>query len=294
MNYSTDEIAFFAEQLRVNGYTVLPERLPADLIERMRARFELLLTETAAREPTNRGVSRYQMFVPWEPPFANPLLYENPGVLSVVEAAMEPDVTLRYFASDTPLPGSDYQQVHSDTRLLFPETALAVPCYGIVLNVPLVDCTVENGSLEFWPSTHLTPVRADVDRLAATLPSARANLDAGSLLLRDLRMWHRGTPNRSNAPRPQLALVYTRPWYRFELAGPQLTHAEFDGLSDRAKRLLRQVTLREPGAPTTGSEQLEGGAPPRSGGANSLRCGVLEYWSIGSVRTLHHSFRVVR
>jgi ectoine hydroxylase-related dioxygenase (phytanoyl-CoA dioxygenase family) len=189
------------------------------------------------------------------------LLYENPGVLAVIEAAMEPDVTLRYFASDTPLPGSDYQQVHSDTRLLFPEASLALPCYGIVLNVPLVDCSEENGSLEFWPSTHLTPGRADLERLAASLPSARANLKAGSLLLRDLRMWHRGTPNRSSGTRPQLALVYTRPWYQFELAGPQLTRAEYEGLSKRAKRLLRQVTLRDADR-AAGEGMPEGGAPP--------------------------------
>lgn len=261
MEYSSGEIAFFAEQLRINGYTVLPERLPEDLIEQMRARFDVLIAETAAREPTNRGANRFQMYLPWGPPFANPLLYENAGVLAVVEAAMEPDITLRYFASDTPLPGSDYQKVHSDTRLLFPETELSLPCYGIVLNVPLVDCTEENGSLEFWPSTHLTPVRTDLDRLAATLPSAQANLKAGSLLLRDLRMWHRGTPNRSSGTRPQLALVYTRPWYRFELDGPQLTRAEYDALSDRGQRLLRHVTPRDADH-AAGHGTLEGGAPP--------------------------------
>ena len=261
VSYSNDETAFFAEQLRVNGYVVLPEILPADLIERMRARFDLLMAATAVREPTNRGVNRYQMYLPWERPFANPILYENAGALAVIEAAMEPDVTLRYFASDTPLPGSDFQKVHSDTRLLFPEAALALPCYGIVLNVPLVDCTVENGSLEFWPCTHLTPVRADLERLATTLPSARANLKAGSLLLRDLRMWHRGTPNYSSGTRPQLALVYTRPWYRFELDGPQLTRADYDALSDRGRRLLRHVSLRDADH-AAGRGTLEGGAPP--------------------------------
>jgi ectoine hydroxylase-related dioxygenase (phytanoyl-CoA dioxygenase family) len=176
---------------------------------------------------------------------------------------MEPDLTLRYFASDTPLPGSDYQKVHSDTRFLFPEAALPVPCYGLVLNVPLVDCTEENGSLEFWPSTHLTPGRADLERLAASLPSLRANLKAGSLLLRDLRMWHRGTPNRSSATRPHLAVVYTRPWYQFEQNGPRLTRAQFEGLRERGKRLLRQVEIVEPEASISrGSGKMEGGAPP--------------------------------
>jgi len=241
---SAADVGLLAEQVRVNGYAVLPERLPATLVQAMRAQFDELLAHFAAREPTNRGAQRFQMYLPWEPPFAEPLVYENEAALAVMEAVMEPDLALRYFASDTPLPGSDYQRVHSDTRLLFPETTLSLPCYGMVLNVPLVDCTEENGSLEFWPSTHLMPGKSDVERLAPLLPSCRANLRAGTILLRDLRMWHRGTPNRSAASRPHLALVYTRPWYRFEQSPPQLTHAQFDALSDRAKRMLRESPTR--------------------------------------------------
>ena len=244
-----EELAGLADQIRVNGYAVLPGVLPPDRVAAMRERFLELLSARAAAEPTNRGANRYQMYVPWESPFTDPLLYENDDVLALAEAVMEPDLALVYFASDTPLPGSDYQRVHSDTRLLFPETRLSLPAYGLVLNVPLVDCTEENGSLEFWPGgTHLSPVRPgpeEMGRLAAQLPSARANLPAGSLLLRDLRMWHRGTPNRSSQPRPHLALVYTRPWYRFEQQPPTLSHAAFDALSERARRLLRHASISD-------------------------------------------------
>lgn len=238
-----DELTRLADQIRVNGYAVLPGRLPEPLVAAMRERFLELLAMRVAAEPTNRGANRYQMYVPWETPFADPQFYENEDVLALAEAVMGLDLALVYLASDTPLPGSDYQRVHSDTRLLFPETRLSLPAYGLVLNVPLVDCTEENGSLEFWPGgTHLSPIRPgpeEMDRLAAQLPSARANLPAGSLLLRDLRMWHRGTPNRSSLPRPHLALVYTRPWYRFEQQPPTLPRTAYDALSERARRLLR-------------------------------------------------------
>src|SRR5206468_5988442 len=162
--------------------------------EPMRERFEALLREKQERDPFNRGPNRFQMYLPWEPPFADPLLYENPAVLAVVQAVLGPDPALVYFASDTPLPGSDYQRVHADTRLLFPETTLSLPAYGLVLNVPLVDCSEENGSLEYWPGTHLVPRKLDLESLAAELPSRRANLKACTILIRDLRMWHRGTP----------------------------------------------------------------------------------------------------
>jgi ectoine hydroxylase-related dioxygenase (phytanoyl-CoA dioxygenase family) len=162
-----------------------------------------------------------------------------------MEAVMGPDLALVYFASDTPLPGSDYQRVHADTRLLFPETTLSLPCYGMVLNVPLVDCTEENGSLEFWPGgTHLMPGKLHVERLAPHMQSRRANLKAGSVLLRDLRMWHRGTPNRSDRPRPHLALVYVRPWYRFEQQVPSVSRAAYEALPESDRRLLRYAQVR--------------------------------------------------
>jgi hypothetical protein len=62
--------------------------------------------------------------------------------------------------------------------------------------------------------------------------------------------------------RPQLALVYTRPWYRFELEGPRLTRATYEGLSERAQRLLRQVTLRDEETPERGPRPAEGGPAP--------------------------------
>jgi len=246
VRYSAEQIQLMADQVRVDGYTLLEDGLPRDRVEAMRVRFEELLAEKAAREPFNRGANRRQMYLPWEPPFTDPLLYENEEALAVVEAVIGPDPALVYFASDTALPGSDYQKVHSDTQLLFPETSLSLPAYGLVVNVPLVDCTEENGSLEFWPGgTHLMPGRMDLPALAPRMQSRRANMPAGSLLIRDLRMWHRGTPNRSDHPRPHLALVYVRPWYRFEQEVPTLRRHVYQALPERSRRLLRHARLTE-------------------------------------------------
>jgi ectoine hydroxylase-related dioxygenase (phytanoyl-CoA dioxygenase family) len=243
MALSKEQVRLLADEVRVTGYTVLEPALPAEQIAAMRLRFDELLEAKQRAEPFNRGANRFQMYLPWEPPFAEPLFYENEDVLAVVEAVLGPDPALVYFASDTPLPGSDFQRVHSDTQLLFPEAAFSVPAYGLVLNVPLVDCSEENGSLEFWPGTHLVPRRTELDALWPVLPSRRANLKAGSMLLRDLRMWHRGTPNGSDASRPHLALVYVRPWYRFEQQVPALSQGAFEGLSPRAQRLLRHARV---------------------------------------------------
>jgi len=241
-----EELEIAAERLRVDGCVILDAGLPGALVEALRPAFETLLAERARAGEPNRGPSRYQMYLPWRPPFADPRLYADERVLGVVERVLGPDPALVYFASDTPLPGSGAQRVHADTRLLFPETWLSLPAYGLVLNVPLRDTCEENGSLEYWPGgTHLVPGTEHMERLAAGMLSRRANMKAGQFLLRDLRVWHRGTPNRSAHPRSQLALVYVRPWYRFEQEVPEIPRAALEALPERERRLLRFARVVE-------------------------------------------------
>ncbi|MBW3621957.1 MAG: phytanoyl-CoA dioxygenase family protein [Armatimonadetes bacterium] len=241
-----DALQFHADQVRVNGYTVLPNALPVEFIARMRDRFDQLLEAYRAAQPTNRGANRYQMYLPFEPPFSDPILYEHPAALAIIERVLGPDLLWSYLASDTPLPGSDYQNVHSDTRLLFPETNFSAPPYGLVINVPLVTVTEENGPLEIWPGgTHYMPGRVDLQKLAATMTSLRLLMNEGDLLIRDLRAWHRGTPNRGTRSRPNVALVYTRPWYRFEQKPPALTRRQLEGVSEKARTMLRHAHITD-------------------------------------------------
>ena len=238
--YASIDAQTAADQIRTNGYVILEDLLPLSLIEALRDAFDPLLEAKRQAEPSNRGANRFQMYLPFVPPFADPLVYENSAVLATLENLLGPDILCAYFASDTPLPGAEYQRVHSDTRLLFPETQLSLPCYGVVLNIPLVDVTEENGPMEIWPGgTHLWPGGVDMQAMAERMTSLRVTMRAGSVLLRDLRMWHRGTPHRGTRSRPNVALVYTRSWYRFEQKVPSMTQSAYDSLSERAKRLFR-------------------------------------------------------
>jgi Phytanoyl-CoA dioxygenase (PhyH) len=229
------------DQVRNNGYVLFERALPDELVSDMQASFLRLLEAHVATADPNRGTNRYQMHVPFAPPFCDERVIASPFVLPIVEALLGTDCICHYMASDTPLPGSDYQDAHPDIFPLFPDSGLVLPPYSIVLNVPLVDAREDNGPLEVWPGgTHHYVARpARVPTLAATMPSSRLTMPAGSLLIRDSRMWHRGTPNRSDAPRPNFALVYSRFWLRLRYRPIPIPRATYDGLSPRAQRLFR-------------------------------------------------------
>ncbi len=234
------------------GYVILEEVLPKAWIATMREAFD---AELVHADPTQgRGNAQAKghggCSAPLTMPFLDPLAVENPLGLQIIEAVMGRDVwAILPYHTNTAWPGSEIQHIHRDTQHLFPELPLALPPTLLILHIPLVDCTEENGSTELWPGTHLIPdpdpEATTPDRLAARatqMPSVRANMSAGSIVVRDMRMWHRGMPNRTQTNRTMLSIVYFRQLHRFPdhlVHLPAITSTAKQLLSERAQHLYR-------------------------------------------------------
>lgn len=221
--------------VREAGFVVLESVLSKDWCEKMRQAWDGMLYED------KRG-DRLKM------PFMDPLAIENPWGVQIMEEVMGKDLwgTLPYW-TNAARPGEGIQEVHRDTRQLFPDVHFPLPTHNLIIHIPLVDFTEENGSTEVWPGTHLI---ADMDigdsrnpqmeARSKTMPSIRANMPAGSVMVRDMRVWHRRMPNKTNRVRTMLSLVY----WRYMLAYPQLkfnTLPKETGelMSERARQLYR-------------------------------------------------------
>jgi ectoine hydroxylase-related dioxygenase (phytanoyl-CoA dioxygenase family) len=232
-----------SEQVRVNGFVLLEGILSKEKVKALHSTFMNLFEAHIAKTESNRGKNRTQMFLPFTDPFIDAELITNPFALPIMEELVGKDCAIKYFASDTPLPGSEYQAVHSDLTALFPDSSVTLPAPGVVLNIPLVDFREDNGPVEIWPGgTHLIPENANrpenIQKLAQTMHSEPVLMPAGSLLIRDIRMWHRGTPNRSNAARPNLAMVYFRSWFNTH-PKIDIPRERYESLSERAQQLFR-------------------------------------------------------
>ena len=240
------DIQALADEIRMNGYVILEQMISPDLTAEWLEAFDPMLERKRASQTANRGANRFQMDLPFQAPFAHPDLYANPTVLAILENLFGSDIICSYFASDSPFPGSDYQKIHLDCRLPFPECAAAMPVYSVVLNTPLVDYTEENGPLELWPGgTHLIAQPRNLEEMAQKMPSIKPLLKAGDILLRDPRVWHRGTPNRGTRSRPNVALVYSRGWFRFENHPTRIRipAAQYEAFSPQLKAMFRYCAL---------------------------------------------------
>lgn len=240
---SPETLRIAAALVKINGYVVIEGVLTKEKLKALHYDFMNEFTAYTAKNESNRGKNRSQMYLPFREPFIDPDVITNPFALPIIEELLGKDCACRYFASDTPLPGSEYQNVHSDLQALYPESSVTLPPTGIVLNIPLVDFRKDNGPVEIWPGgTHLIPENENkpenIGRLASSMHSEPVLMPAGSLLIRDIRMWHRGTPNRSDAARPNLALVYFRRWYHTQ-PRIDISRETYESLSERAQQLFR-------------------------------------------------------
>lgn len=117
------------------------------------------------------------------------------------------------------------QPVHADADFAYP----AHP-FALVVNVPLVTMTPENGSTEVWLGTHTGDlsqqegahgerasgrIKEDLLRQRAeTNPPSQPIIPKGSIVVRDLRLWHAGMPNKTDQVRIMLAMIHFASWYR--------------------------------------------------------------------------------
>jgi ectoine hydroxylase-related dioxygenase (phytanoyl-CoA dioxygenase family) len=240
--YRQAEIDSFVRRVVEDGFCVLPVHFAREKMEAWRASFAPLLERHIEREGhlKNRGPARYYVTLPFAEPFADPAIYEDDDVLAVVRGLVGEDAQLHQLATDTPLKGSEYQDVHRDALPLFPETGRETPPFQLAVNFPLVDVTEENGPFEVTRGTHMMSKEEGL----RMIESGEVRLEpllmkAGDVMIRDVRGLHRGTPNRTETPRPMVVLGYSRRWLLRPEVSIRVPRAALAGLSERARFLLR-------------------------------------------------------
>jgi ectoine hydroxylase-related dioxygenase (phytanoyl-CoA dioxygenase family) len=240
--YNTEQLTAFSEAAKRDGYVVLPGLFPASKLERWRQLFLPLLERHIALEGhlKNRGPGRYYVTLPFTGAFADPELYEHDDILAVVEGLVGKEPVMCQLATDTPVAGSEHQDIHRDTPPLFPEAGIETPAFQLAVNFPLCDVTEQNGPVEIAKGTHLMSREEGIARIeAGDIALEPVYMKLGDVMVRDVRGLHRGTPNKSGVPRPMVVIGYSRRWLFRPEVHIQVPRAVHEALSPRGRQLLR-------------------------------------------------------
>ena len=240
--YNHQQIESFAQAVLNDGYCVLPNHFSPVTLNSWREAFTPLLEDHIVREGKlrNRGSARYYVTLPFTAPFADPSIYEDDDLLALVELLVGKDAVMCQLATDTPLLGSEYQDVHRDAPPLFPETGTETPPFQLAVNFPLVDITLENGPMEITRATHMISKEEGLRRMeSGELKLEPVTMQLGDVMIRDVRGLHRGTPNHTETPRPMVVIGYSRRWMFRPEVSINIPRATLDTLSERARHLLR-------------------------------------------------------
>jgi len=192
---------------------------------------------------------RHYIQLPFEPPFYQSAIHGDADIIATVRRLIGDDAEMVEFATDTPAQGSVFQDWHGDVPVLFPEEPEHVPPPAIItVNFPMVDIDEENGPFEVADGTHLWPRPEAIAKVEkGEIPLHKLLLKVGDVLIRDPRCIHRGTPNKTDTPRPVAVFSFERSWYR--LISPNnynpVRRAFYETLSQIEQQILKRLVVDE-------------------------------------------------
>ena len=227
-----------------HGFTLLQDFIPSNKLDALCQAIMPMLQKRIGRGDPERGSNRWYVTPPFRGPIADESIFADPGLLYIVEQMAGEDPVMCQWASDTPLKGSEYQEIHRDTAPLFeddPEWTIEPPMYQLGVNFPLCDVLeLAKGPVEIARGTH----RLSLEESEKLKAEDRVNLEPvfmarGDLLIRDVRGLHRGTPNKTDEPRIMVVIGYSRKWFRRPEVSVVVPESVWTGLSSVSQRLLR-------------------------------------------------------
>ncbi len=210
---TSDHIRQACDALVKDGFVILDHVLPDAVVEALNEEFASAYAQyTEDREADDTlkvGDRRYMVQIGLSGSFRNPLVYANPFVVALVRQTLEDSAILESFGAILSLSGAGRQPVHRDAPTLFNASIAALlPAHAITFALPLIEMNDLHGTTELWRGSHRWQEANEA------LPSERPTIPVGSCLLWDFRLYHAGTPNRSNRHRPMIYGTYARAWYQ--------------------------------------------------------------------------------
>jgi len=216
-SFDVDEIR---HGLETDGIIALKGAFSSEWVQRLREDVDAAFDEARSREGGSVGRGPQRWYVEIHPEALRGFvdLVDHPWVRTVCEAVLGPDYQIVEVGFDTPFPGAKVQPWHRDFPSP-PETKDEHRLTSLAFNLTTVDTTDEMGPFEIAPGTQWDrgddfdheqfPPKSHYARYESLAP--RKYPMTGDISARSALTIHRGTPNRSQVPRPVLVLGVDAP-----------------------------------------------------------------------------------
>ena len=210
--FSTEQertnVAAEIEQMRRDGYVILPRLIDLAKVQEIAEEFERLQVNTPMGDSEFGGYSTQRIYNLVARTRVLDELILHPSVLALIEAHLEDQIQLSIASSVNLLASETAQEFHRDDGY-YP---LPRPHAPLSMNTmwAVDDFTSENGATVLLPGTHLI---ADSEPPVDAEPVI-ADMPAGSVILWDGSLFHAGGANRTKAARLGVTAIYCRAWLR--------------------------------------------------------------------------------
>ena len=223
------------EEFQRDGYVILERAIDRAAIDELRA----ALAPYEADRPMGRNAfeglrsQRVYSLAGKGAPFLR--LAEHPDVISLLDRTLLSNYLLSTAQSIRLYPGERAQSWHTDDPFYLSARPHRMPL-AISVIWAIDDFTADNGATEVIPGSHTWgmehPDTRDVDPVVAVMP-------AGSALVFDAALWHRGGGNRSSRTRLAISPQYCQPWLRPQESQLLIVPPEVArGCTDRMRSML--------------------------------------------------------
>lgn len=226
--WSIDNLRLILEAMHTDGIAVLENLIDPthlDELNKVMVKDAVRIRETTDR--LNFGTENIQQAPPLQD---TELIHDdfliNKLLFQPILHVLGPECKWDFVSGNTALPNSSSRQpVHSDDKCPYLQKT-----FYVVANIPLIDVGPENGVTEFWPGTHrlrsldsynpddATIKKDRLDKQRKMNPPVQPSVKKGSIIIRDLMLWHCGVGNESNDIRCMSALGYSASWWKNDAA----------------------------------------------------------------------------
>lgn len=239
--FTAAELDRLAAQLNQDGICIIRGLFERQLIEEWAQAFDALfkLRQNQPGGLAPREQARYYLTFPWVKPFANREVFAHPVILGILNRVFFQEYRLVQLAADIPCQGSDYQEIHRDFRPLFSDQ-IVTPLYALAVNFPLVEVTPDNGPFQMARGTHVMPRDEALMKIkSGEIAMESFYMQPGDVTIRSPLAMHRGSPNRTNQPRPMVVMGYVMHWLHTPKVDLMLPRDYYQSLPQELQEMLR-------------------------------------------------------